>query len=501
MTIMKKICFLISTLMVLVSCEKKLDQIPLSSATTATFYTQTSEFVNGINAVYNDLRGYPDRLINLSETRSDNLYATADGPRDWEPINNFQKTISGNVYVIEAWNANFNGIYRANALLEQLVAKGSVISPATLKTQIEAEAKFLRAFYYFDLVRYFGEVPLTDRTLTAAEAATIKRSPVADVYKQIIADLQFASTNLPDVYTAAGDKGRATKWAAKSILALVHMTRSGASYGINGPGLGVSEWNQALTLLNEIIASNKFAFGASYANIFSFTNENNPEVVFDVQYVNGLSPAVGATFPWITVPDSWFLSQGKAIQGGLLIRPVSTDFLNAFGATDLRKPFYIQPGYTYNGVTETRSFEKKWIDITKIPAVRTDWPINFIVSRYTDVLLLKAECILRGATGGTQADVDAIVTQVRNRAGITGAATGITLAQLFAERRKEFGNEGNRWHDLVRSGNIETLIPAWIATEDILKQMQPFNKNYIIYPVPQAELDTRSGLYTQNAGY
>ncbi len=122
---MKKICFLISTLMVLVSCEKKLDQIPLSSATTATFYSQTSEFVNGINAVYNDLRGYPDRLINLSETRSDNLYATADGPRDWEPINNFQKTISGNVYVVEAWNANFNGIYRANSLLEQIAAKGS----------------------------------------------------------------------------------------------------------------------------------------------------------------------------------------------------------------------------------------------------------------------------------------------------------------------------------------------------------------------------------------
>jgi len=284
---------------------------------------------------------------------------------------------------------------------------------------------------------------------------------------------------------------------------LVYMTRSGSNYGgIEGPGLGLNEWPQAVALLNEIIASNKYTFGANYANIFSFTNENNPEVVFDVQYVNGLSPAVGATFPWITVPDSWFLSLGKAIQGGLLIRPVSTDFLNTFVAADTRKTFYIQPGYTYNGVAETRSFLKKYIDLTKIPTVRTDWPINFIVSRYTDILMLKAECILRGATtGGTQADVDAIVTQVRNRAGITGASSNITLAQLLDERRKEFGNEGLRWHDLVRSGNIETIIPAWIATEDVLHQIQPFNKNFIIYPVPQAELDARAGLYTQNTGY
>jgi starch-binding outer membrane protein, SusD/RagB family len=500
---MKKIIFLITTVAFITSCEKKLDQIPLSAATSATYYSQTSEFVAGVNSVYNDLKGYPDRLINLSETRSDNLYATADGPRDWEPINNFQKTISGNPYVIEAWNSNFNGIYRANGLLEQLALKGSVITPATLKTQIEAEAKFLRAFYYFDLVRWFGAVPLADHTLTATEAATIKRSKVSDVYNLIISDLQFAGANLPDVYAAAADKGRATKYAAKSILALVYMTRSGSNYGgIEGPGLGLNEWPQAVALLNEIIASNKYTFGANYANIFSFTNENNPEVVFDVQYVNGLNPAVGATFPWITVPDSWFLSLGKAIQGGLLIRPVSTDFLNTFVAADTRKTFYIQPGYTYNGVAETRSFLKKYIDLTKIPTVRTDWPINFIVSRYTDILMLKAECILRGATtGGTQADVDAIVTQVRNRAGITGASSNITLAQLLDERRKEFGNEGLRWHDLVRSGNIETIIPAWIATEDVLHQIQPFNKNFIIYPVPQAELDARAGLYTQNTGY
>jgi hypothetical protein len=92
------------------------------------------------------------------------------------------------------------------------------------------------------------------------------------------------------------------------------------------------------------------------------------------------------------------------------------DFLNSYEAGDVRKAFTIVSGYTVGAVVETRSFYKKYLDITKPPTNRLDWPINFIVMRYTDVLMLKAECILRGATG-TQSEVDAIVTQVRARAG------------------------------------------------------------------------------------
>jgi starch-binding outer membrane protein, SusD/RagB family len=279
------------------------------------------------------------------------------------------------------------------------------------------------------------------------------------------------------------------------------MTRSGPTYSIEGPGLGLNEWTQAGTLLNEIIASNKYSFLPSYSNIFSYSNENNAEVVFDVQYATGLSPVVGSTFAWLLIPDAWFLSQGKTVQGGLTIRPISENLLNAYAAADTRKAFCIQSGFTNAGVTETRSFFKKYVDLTKVPANRVDWPINFIVTRYTDILMMKAECILKGATTGTQADVDAIVTQVRNRAGITGAATGVTMTDLLDERRKEFAAEGSRWHDLVRSGAVETVMPAWITAEDVLHQMQPFQKNYIIYPIPQTELDANPGLYIQNPGY
>lgn len=501
---MKKIVgiSLIVAVGLLSACDKKLDQLPISEGTTETFYKQTSDFIQGVNAVYNSLRTYPDRQLNLSETRSDNLYAVSDGGvREWEGINSFHKTIAGNAYVAEAWTGNFTGVARANLVLDQLSSKGeSIITDAALRTRLEAEARFLRAFFYFDMVRWFGKLPIIDKPVLANEALETGRSPVADVYKFIMDDLKFAADNLPDAYKDAADKGRATKYAAKGILALVHMTRSGPTYSIDGPGLGLNEWPQALTLLNEIIDSKKYSFLASYPTIFSYTNENNAEVVFDVQYNNGSNPVTGGTFPWLLAPDNWFQALGKGTQGGLTIRPVSTDLLNAYEVGDKRKDTTIQNGFSFQTTTESRSFFKKYVDISKVPTNnRLDWPINFIVLRFTDILMLKAECILKGAPGSS-ADVDGIVNQVRNRAGL-GTVANVTLPQLMQERRKEFAAEGSRWHDLVRSGLVETVMPAWIAAEDIQHVMQPFQKNYILYPIPQSELDVKPGLYEQNLGY
>ncbi len=483
-------------------CKKQLDQTPISTSTTATFFASNSDFIQATNAVYADLRTYPDRMLNLSETRSDNSYAVADGPRDWEPINNFARSISANAYVIEAWNTNFNGIYRANTLLDKLVTNASAITDPALKTRLTAEARFLRAFMYFDLVRWFGKVPIINKVVSVNESLTIPRSPVSDVYNFIIDDLKFAADNLPDVYSAAADKGRATKFAAKGILALVYMTRSGPTYNIEGPGLGTNDWQTALGLLNEIIASGKYSFLSSFANIFSYTNEGNAEVVFDINYSTGSNPVVGGTFPWLLVPDLYFTSIGKPVQGGLLIRPVSNNLVSTYAAGDVRKDFTIfTQGFTATGGgSEVRPFFKKYLDITKVPVNRLDWPINYIVMRYTDVLMLKAECILKGASG-TQAEVDAIMNQVRTRAGLTTPVSGTTLPQLMEERRREFAAEGLRWHDLVRSGLVTTVMPAWIAVDDIQKSIQPFQNNYVIYPIPQSELNAAPGLYTQNAGY
>ena len=511
---MKKILYItiLAVSILSTSCSKDLNQIPISQGTTLTFYQSPSDFVQGVNAVYSVLRTYPDRLLNLSEIRSDNIYGVSDlGVRDWDPINSFQKAITGNAYVEEAWNTDYNGVFRANEVLEQIKKNGSLINSATLQARLEAETRFLRAFYYFDLVRYYGKVPLIDHTVIASEANTIPRSAVADVYKLIISDLQAAISVLPASYTGV-HVGRASKYAAEGLLAQVYMARSGPTYGVEGPGLGLSEWNLALPLIQDIISSGLFTFNANFANIFSYSNQNptvNKEAVFDVMYVSGASGTssiYGATYPWDLCPNIYFKSINDSKSNGALEAiPVSNDLLSKYAANDVRKTFAIHTApYNNSGSTETRPFFQKYLDFTKIPSTsRFDWGINFIAIRYTDILMMKAECVLNGAPGSQATDVDAIVNQVRSRAGVgTPALSGVTLAQLFDERRREFADEGSRWFDLQRSGNLITIMNNWIAVDDaVRKQMNPVVAGYIVYPVPQSQLDAIPGLYTQNAGY
>jgi hypothetical protein len=452
--------------------------------------------------------------MELSEVRSDNIYpSNNDVGRDHDPINNFAPNIASNVYVEEAWRTNFNGIFKANTVLDQITKNGTNAGSPALATRLTAEAKFLRAFFYFDLVKYYGKVPLIDHPMSASEANAIGRSPVSDIYTLIIADLQFAIANLPANYSGtfpsygATDVGRATKYAAEAVLANVYMTRSGPKYGaVEGAGMGLNEWSLALPLLQDIISSGLFVFNPNFANttvplvttgIFSYANQIpttvNKEAIFDVMYITGQNPVLGATYPWVLVPDSYFKSIGDTRLNGALGAPtISNDLVNFYSAIDKRLSPTIHTS-TFAG--DAHPFFRKYLDTTKIPTTsRFDWAINFIAVRYTDILMLKAECILHGATG-TQADVDGIINQVRTRAGLTSLAN-VTLTQLFDERRREFAGEGSRWFDLQRSGNLLTVMNAWIAVEDAaLHKMAQVAAKDIIYPVPQSQLDAAPGLY------
>lgn len=525
---MKKISLILSVVaMMLISCSKDLNQVPISSATTVTFYQQPSDFIQGINAAYNSLRNYPDRLEDMSEIRSDNIYPTNAVARDPDPISNFSTSIAGHGYVEEAWSTDFRGIFQANTVLDQLTKNGSFAGSTGLVTRLTAEARFLRAFYYFDLVRYYGKLPIIDHPVTPAESLTIKRGPVADVYTLIISDLQFAIANLPVNYAGTfpayttTDVGRATKYAAEAVLGEVYMARSGPTYGIAGPGLASNEWNLAVPLFNDIINSGVFVFNPSYANVFSYTNQSpnytasgNREAIFDVMFLTGQTPVLGTDFPWQLIPQSYFnavFANSAPLNGNLGTPSVSPNMLNDYSASDVRKSFNIYTaGYTYQGSFDPYPFFRKYVpytapttlDASKIPAAsRFDWGINFIAIRYTDILLLKAECVLNGATGSQGTDVDAVVNQVRIRAGLL-PLVNVTADQLLDERRREFAAEGLRWFDLQRSGKLVTIMNAWIAADDAVQhKISPVTANSILYPVPQSQLDTAPGLYDQNPGY
>lgn len=493
---MKKLIYflILGTLTGLSSCSDQLDQQPVSNTTAENFYKNTNDFLQAVNGVYSKLTSYPSQVLWLGDMRSDNLAVIHDGNRDWQGINDFSPNITNTAFISSAWNDNFNGIFNANSVLEALESKGNIITDPAAKTRFTAETRFLRGFYYFQLVRLFGQVPLIDKPKTATEVASIPRSPVADVYQLILSDLQYAAENLPASYTGS-DIGRATSYAAKGILGLVYLTRSGPVYGGNGPGLGLKEYDKALALFDEIIKSGKYELLPDYTSVFSYSNENNKEVIFDVQF---MSSSNGAGFPSHLVPVAFWTGQGisNAYGNGYGASNfnISKDLLTSYTSTaetDVRNAFNIQLSYS-------RPFVKKYIDYSKRGVNGRDWPINFIVLRYADILLLKAECILNGAAG-TQADADLIVNQIRKRAGLSAIAN-VTADQLLEERRKEFLGEGIRWNDLVRSGKAVTKMNDWIKS-DAITTINTVTNDFIIYPLPAVEISTKAGLYTQNPGY
>lgn len=507
---MKKYIYLLAVIFALTSCTDELNQLPLSQGTIENFYATPGDFVQARNATYSlafhgaGTYGYANRVLNLSETRSDNLLATTLASRDWEGINSFYTSISSNTYVKEAYTSNYSAINKANQLLEKIAEKGDQIftNPAD-KAAMVAEARFLRAFCYFDLVRWFGKVPLIEKTVTAPEAAKIPRTPVADVYKLIISDLELAIPDLLPTYDAA-NFGRVTKYGAKALLGLVYMTRSSPTYGIDGATLGLSEWDKAYQQLNDIKTSGLFALSTDYEPIFKLEGLANKENVLTIPYTQSLPLAVGGNFMVELGYEPYFASVGLSVQGSLEARPISTGFLNLFAATDKRKIYGIATNYTVASGTYKGSYTlpvfKKYIDPARYGNGREDWGVDFMVTRYTDVLMLMAECTLHGG-GGSQAEVDDIVNKVRTRAGVAANASNITLDDLFTERRKEFFSEGTRWFDLIRSGKAVTIMNAWKAAEDTEGKIRTIENNSLLYPIPLSEILAVPGLYTQNPGY
>lgn len=507
---MKNIHILLSCLFIILitACEDDLNQYPTSYMSAGSYYSTSDEVETAVNAIYNSLADYPENEFYLNDVRSDDFYvtpATGSSVRSWDPISNFETTIASNELVEYPWDNDYTGIMRANTVLEYIST--DIVTNEDTYNRMVGETKFLRAFFYFDLVRLYGKVPLTDELITGEDALSIGRSSVDSVYSLIIDDLKEAIDLLPESYSSSDDEGRATKYAAEGILARVYMMRSGPQLHSDGPCLASNEYDEALTLLEDIINSGNYSMLDNYANIFGLDYENSEEIIFDIQFTNG-GNGTGGEYPGlINSSSSYWSTIGYSPAIGTEAVNVSEDLFTTYDTTsaDVRDNFNLL--YTwYNstlGYTTDDPIVIKWCcqDENTWGSDRYDFALNFPILRYTDVLMMKAECILQGASG-TQTEVDDIVNKVRARAGLS-ALSNVTLDQLLEERRKEFCAEGLRWQDLVRTGKVLTIMNEWLAgDEDYLDEM-PSSIDYtsIIFPIPQDEIDVKKGLYTQNEGY
>jgi hypothetical protein len=479
---MKNIYILIgiSVAGILFSCNK-LDEKPTNVIVKEQFFKTQADAVAGLTAVYGELVSdgteqplYGREINFLADMTTDDLAA---GP---SAINPNVRSLSSITYtatndrVQVLWRQLYTGISRANVAIDQISAMS--FDDNTRKRLI-LEAKFLRALFYFDLVRFWGDVPLVlhDPTSTDLNSLKTNRSPAADVYKQIIADLTDAQ-NLPATYSGA-DIGRATGGAAKTLLLKVYLTQK--------------DWTNAIAKAKEII-NGPYGYGlvVNYGDLFAKATKNGREHIFSAQL-----DANGGLGNSSTLMGAAFTGFGVSIPADI---PADSSVYKQFSANDTRRAaiFYTSLVNPSTGVTKVYPsfYFGKYVDRTVL-LTSNQSSINFPVLRYADVLLMYAEAL--NEVSGPTADAYSGINQVRNRANTGDLTPGLTQSafrdSLYAERRREFVQEAQRWFDLVRTGRLVT------AVSKVASKTNVSVKNNL-FPIPQSEISLNPGL-TQNPGY
>ena len=524
---MKKNIIAIITLALLigsVGCKKDyLALEPKTSQMEANYYKTESDALFALAAVYQAMAVHNglEFVPITSDVRSDDAFCGGSSASDmvqWHQIENGLQTAESST-AQKQWSRCYSGIYRANLLLSKL-DQINWTTPG-LKARFEAETKFCRAYFYWDLVRQFGWVPIFTTNLSSVDDyKSAKQSTPEEVYKQIASDLLVAANGLPGT-VAVSEKGRATRYAAKALMARIYLFYQGFAK----PVLGITnEWTNGTTTidkalvqasLDSVIINGGYQLLPNYADVFSWTNQNNAESIFELQYSEkGKCGNWGADY-WDVYGNMAVIMYGirdpkgdNTVSTGWSFATLSWSLVNEFETGDTRKAATVYDAsvsltdYT-RGYQNTGYFNKKFLPLKAYDATvgsrELNYGKNYIDIRLPDVLLMASELYL---TDNTAKSLD-YFNRVRTRAMGNGAAkTSITIDDIYHERRVEFGGEGLRYWDLLRRGldftdqkiqasiNVPNGIPNPTDFQDI-----KFNKNtYGMYPIPATEIrSTNSG--------
>ncbi len=453
---------------------------------------------------YNDLRAYDVHCTgfflatNVRSEDADKGSTASDGGADAISMDNFP-VLPNNGIVNGMWNGYFGFITKCNTALDQLANNKDITATDAQKIQSEAEARFLRGYAYFNLVRLFGRVPLIDKVLTVAQTNVPQASP-AQIYALIENDLKFAAANLP----VSWDKkfvGRATSGAANGILAKVYLTQQ--------------KWASAMSAANAVMTNGQYDLSTTYDKIFGESGENSKESVFEVQATASASvqTANGVQINQFTgVRDAgvWNLGFGWNVPTSILEA--------AYEPNDPRRArtfLYRSTATTTYKTVYGENTATTWINpiynhkVYSNPAMRaaygsnSSWWMNIRILRYADVVLMYAEAAneVGGATNTTAALAALNSVRARARNGNTAILLNVTTtdqallrAAIQQERRIELAMEYDRFFDLVRWGQSQAALAAAGKTNFSASRDN-------LLPIPQAQIDLSKGVLTQNPGY
>ena len=465
------------------SCERILDQKPLSDITQANFWNSPKDAEAGLIAAYSLYLNTADLAFQLGEVRSDNV----EMPPKWgyemiiPATSDFNSNILAPTDGVANWVPFFNVIARANEVLH-FTEKIDFADKAD-KNRILGEAYFLRANAYFILAKNWGAVPLiTAPFFSQGENMYVERTPVNQIYSQVVSDLELAESLLP--VTRPELRVRATKAAAQALFCDVLLTRGYSSFA------QASDFSSAIAKANAVLANPnyKLVSGANYASIFRAGNSS--ESIFEIAF--DFKNSATHDFSNFFLPRAY--NKSRPYGGDTRMLP-SHSLVNAFEPGDLRAPVTFtvlraEDEKYYDANVKGITYGNKYLGTVTDVGVQRYSDDNIIVYRLADVMLMKAEALVQT---GNVPDAVAIVTQIRARAGLAAKAASTkeaALALVLQERKKELAFEGKRWYDLLRTKKV-----AEFRTES------DFVQNRLLLPVPQTEVDRNAKLLPQNPTY
>ncbi|MDQ8005284.1 MAG: RagB/SusD family nutrient uptake outer membrane protein [Pedobacter sp.] len=546
---MKKIyTAIIGSLVLFASCKKILEE-DVRSQISDLYYTTPSGVEYGVKASYSYMRRWYGNLqetawiTNFGDEYTD---GNASGVvNDYSVAFNSFATAS-----IAPWSNMYTAINTCNSVLK---AAEGVDMPAQLKNTRIGELRFLRANYFFLLVQTYGPISLP-LTPTESASSVAKREPIADVYKTIIADLDFAVANLPQTTT---EYGRATTWAARHSLAKVYLAKAGST------AKEATDYAKAATLAKEVIASNVYKLLPDFASIF--LHGKNEEVIFSSQF--DAEPLAGGSTGNLGNYSHLFFGTGYDVMPGMLRDIANGRPYNHFRPTPFMQGLYNKtidsrfsksfktvwycnrPGnYTISGKTvnmklgdiafiftdyeptqaernaapytivspsqqTTTRFPQssKHIDANRLDFNNVNGNKDLIIHRLGETYLIAAEALMMDGKPG---EAVFYVNELRKRAAITSTDPSVTAANRLAmevtagqlnidfildERARELNGEYMRWFDLVRTGKLLERVKLYNT------RAAPNIKDYhVLRPIPQIQIDRVIGgasAYPQNPGY
>jgi len=392
-----------------------------------------------------------------------------------------------NTILASYWSDNYTTIQRVNLLVDKL---GPSEVPQPDQKVMVAEAKFLRAYSYFNLVRVFGGVPLYDKPVSINEIYKVARSSPDAVLDLVVSDLKEASNvdsyRTPDQLAKAG--GKASSVAAQTLLGKVYLWKR--------------DFANAETTLGNIVSTSGLQL-VDLSQLYSPDNPFNKEIIFSINYertANFSSPFATSIIPYNCPPIYPNTPQVPAGGGAGMIEPY---IASKFSPQDKRNQFIDTATFTYTSILDTNIYSRKYYD----PATTFNYlsGSNTIILRYADVLLMYAEALNQN---GKTAQAYQYVNQVRSRAGIGNLAAGFSKDQMFQaladERQREFLLEGDRWFDLCWRGiaflkqEMNKYIPNAYLT--IYRNKLVVKDYLILFPIPEDQINVKPVL-VQNPGY